>query len=105
MVMIDTLLLAYAALAAAVMLVGLAYKIARTIWLRATMKREMNKRIMSFYPARKMPFLQAFWHMNVTPFTHFWMRANPVTFVGHVLYHFGFFYDNWNVRACCGACT
>lgn len=88
---ITNLLVVYAILAVLLFVVGTMYNILKTTWHRAKMKREMYHRNVSFYPVKKMPFLQALWRMNVTPFTRFWMRANPITFAGHVLYHFGLF--------------
>lgn len=82
---------AYAKLAALICVVGLAYKVLEYSWNRLAMPREIKTRTRTIYdPAPK--FLWAgLWFVNVETWTKVWWRANPVTALGHVFYHVGFF--------------
>ena len=71
--------------------IGIAYKIIRYGWNRITMRRELGPRPYTSFPAKGNGLLKSFMTVNVYSYTRFWMRANPVTFAGHVFYHTGLF--------------
>lgn len=81
------ILVGYAALAVFLFVIGAIWNISKTIWHRATMKREMYPKNATFYPPTQMSYLEAFKRVNIDTFTRFWARANPPTFMAHLLYH------------------
>lgn len=81
------LLAGYAMLAVLLFVVGAGKNILKTIWHRATMKREMYKRNATFYPVKRMSYFEAFKRVNYDSFMRYWARANPPTFMAHLLYH------------------
>ncbi|MFN3527481.1 MAG: hypothetical protein ACK4YO_00035 [Candidatus Altarchaeaceae archaeon] len=81
------LLAGYAIFAVFLFVVGALYNILKTIWHRATMKREMCPRNATFYPVKRMSYWEAFKRVNYDSYMRFWARANPPTFMAHLLYH------------------
>jgi len=81
------ILSAYAVIAVSLMIFGIFYQVLKVIWLRTTMKREMNKRTKTPHPIRKMSYFEAFKKINYDSFMNFWARANTPTFASHLLYH------------------
>ncbi|MBP1649211.1 MAG: hypothetical protein H6Q30_2656 [Bacteroidetes bacterium] len=81
----------YAKLALAICILGMALRFSRYFYNRMTMKREMTPRTPTPYPAKGKSILGALWAVNVQTFTKFWLKANPITALGHVVYHVGFF--------------
>lgn len=81
----------YAMIAISIFIIGLLWKFTRYGLNRLIMKREMNKRTRSIYPVKGNSFWKSFWEVNIGSFMKFWAKANPITFTGHVLYHFGLF--------------
>ncbi len=81
------LLVGYAVLAILLFAAGAGYNILKTIWHRATMKREMYPRNTTFYPVKRMSYWDAFKRVNYDTFMRFWAKANPATFMAHLLYH------------------
>ncbi|MDY6834235.1 MAG: hypothetical protein SVY53_05470 [Chloroflexota bacterium] len=55
------------------------------------MESEMNWRTKTTYPAKGNSLPQAMSEVIVGSHTTFWVRANRGTFLGHILYHIGFF--------------
>ncbi len=90
-IIIDQFVPVYAQLAVIVCIVGMLYKFLQYGWNRLTMKREAKRRTATPYPPKRHSLLKSLWVVNVSTFTRAWLRANPVTAMGHVLYHVGFF--------------
>lgn len=88
---ITELIPGYVAIAVCIFVTGMVYKFGRYGLNRLTMKREMNKRTRTLYPAKGNSFMKSFSEVNIGSFMKFWAKANPITFAGHVLYHIGFF--------------
>ncbi|OGY24132.1 MAG: hypothetical protein A2172_01140 [Candidatus Woykebacteria bacterium RBG_13_40_15] len=55
------------------------------------MPRGMTPRPKTPYPAEGTSLLRALWEVTVVSQWRFWAKANPITFVGHILYHVGFY--------------
>lgn len=87
----EYLLPIYALMAMATCLLGTIWQLSRYAWARLTMRREIGPRPTTPYPIRSSSWIKAFLTVNLYAYIRFWWRANPVTFVGHVLYHGGLF--------------
>jgi len=79
-----------AILALAICMVGMAYRFGSHGYNLMTMRHETTRRTPTPYVPKKLSLLSALWAVNVKTLI-IWLRANPVTAIGHVLYHLGFF--------------
>lgn len=80
-----------ATLAMTIGAVGMILKLTRYGLLRLLMKRELKPRSETPFPIKPRSLLESLWMINVSSYSRFWLRANPITFTGHVLYHAGLF--------------
>lgn len=81
----------YIYITVAIGLWGLLYKLFLYVLNRLTLAREITNRTQTPYRHEEKSWLKAFWMVNVETFTRFWLRSNPVTFIGHLTYHLGLF--------------
>jgi len=89
--MIQELLPIYAIIACGIFVLGTGYRFMRYGWKRLTMEREMNRRTKTPYPVKGNSLSSALSEVVVGSHVNFWVRANEATFLGHILYHAGFF--------------
>lgn len=79
-----------AAFAITFSIAALAVKLSRYGLNRLVLAGEMTPRANAVYPPDSKSLVAGLWQVNVTSYK-FWWQANPVMFIGHVLYHAGLF--------------
>lgn len=87
----ETFIPAYAQLAGIICLVGMLYMFIKYGWNRLVMPREKRQRTRTILDPKPYSIWRGLRVINVETWTKVWFRANPVTAMGHVFYHVGFF--------------
>lgn len=86
----ETFVVAFATFAIGLSVAVLAIKLTRYGLNYLLLPSEMTARAEAVYPPDRQSFLAGMWALNVHPF-RLWWQGNPITFIGHTLYHAGLF--------------